>query len=1039
MQPDSFVHLHVHSQFTLDDGVPTVEELADCAVRSGMRALALTDRNSLAGVVRLHDACMERSLQPVFGAELDLLPLGAVKYAGRTYRQVVLAENEGGFANLTALVSLARRRETPDAPPHMTLEELSEKGAGLIVFNGAPRSELRALLAKGDIDALAEHVEWLREQFGPERLVFELSNFGDKGTNRANDYLTQLANFLGAQLVATNDVHYILPEDDFARRFLRETPINGFIYPRSFVRDTQTRHFTTVDEMVERLPRHTQAIAATAQLAERCQFSLIYERRHFPVHDFERGFDAESDLWDRAFSQAALIFGKLSEEQKNRLNVELDYIRRHGLADFYHLLWRISQHLAAQNITRGAGQGRLLTSLVAYVLGLTEIDPIKSQLNFFGEQSVGAHPPVFSIALPSRSFDQVFRYLRETYGANRVARVGRHPACNKGKLFVDLCEWAQLPRSRTNELMRQNILDGRGRQPTRLADLLARTASSISPKNPKFLTFLVSRLHPRLSPIVPEEGRVIISGEDLDRITPREDHAGGEVTQLDSSDLAAFGMPQIRLVTNPLINALDDALELIRVESGSEVNFAQIPIDDVDAFDLLAQGATNGVTPFQTATLKTLLRRTRPKTLLHLLKLKYDMAQSEGDSSCGDYTDVFMDCLLGYRCAYLKSHPDYQVSFMTAMLNNTFRNRHDFAILWREVSRLGIAVLPPSVNTSNYEFTQLAQRIQVGLVVVHHIGEKVFEEIAQIRKGGEFTDLLDLCRRTDPRLVTRPVLENLIRAGALDGFELPRARMLAALPSVLAAARPHGEESVTTPSLFDESGVKLAAPAPEPVIPDIGEFSLQRRHMEEKKATGFVLSTSPLAPYQDYIERCGALTPDLFDSLPEDEFVYMAGHIDHCDKEGPGLDSDSAMILDLDGLTVLASYEVADKHGSAITSDDPVLVSGRAAQRSGATVLNMTFCARLRDLAIDNRHAQKLILDLRDENRGTLKLIHAALRRYRGETRVETRGFQGRWSSRLLSRVEADRVFWCPPLEEELRQILGLEKFVLEMMGETNP
>ena len=1036
MGSDSFVHLHVHSKFSLDDGVATVEDLVAAAAGLGMTTLALTDHNSVAGAVAFRRACRKAGIRPIYGAELDILPAGADTYIGKVWRYTILAENDSGYGNLVSLLSEAWRNAGPETPPHLSLARLAEKRSGLIMLTGGPRTELHSVMSRSDVDALTSHIQAVLQLFEPERLAFEVSDFGQVRAQKLNAYLDELSRFFNIPLVATNDVHYILPDDEFAWRFLRGIPIQGPIYPNKFFREEKPRHLATEAEMRKRLPAFPHALRNTVELAERCQVRLLGERRRFPVHDFERGRDADSDLWDKAFQRATQIYGGLTDRMKERLNLELDFIRKEGLADYYQLLFHISRHLADENIARGAGQGRLLTSMVAYVMGLTEIDPLEYKLQFFGERRLpqedgDAPPPIFSIALPTRSINHVFRFLRESYGEKHVVRVGRYPSSHKGKLFSQLCGWAQLPRTVVHELISQNILDGRGRQPGGLLDLLDQTGVSFSVKNPRFLAFLVTRLHRRLLPISAGDGRLIISGEDLDRITPRVRVNGEEVAQIEADDLLAFGMPQIHLESNPLLNVLDEALKWIRMEHGKEVDLQRIPLDDKAAFELIGSGLTNGVPPLQSAGVKTLLRRYNPTALPQLVKIKLEMAPDDEQVTTDQFTNIFMECLLAYRCAYLKAH--YPVSYMTAILNSRIRNRKDFAVLWREIGRMGIRPHLLNINNSPYEFAQANMTIRVGLRVVQLLGEKTFEEIERVRRGGDYESIADFCRRTDPHLVTRPVIENLIRAGAFDCFSQTRAQMLLSLSSILDASRPRTLTDQENQDLFSAMGVEAYAMSHEPEVMTVAEVPLQNLLNDERRITGFVLTRSPLEPYQEFITRCRAILRHELAPRHCDRQVFLAGHIDDTDRDTIALEGGANLLIDFEGLAVYVQAREAERYGVAIFSGLPVLIGGKIRMRGPDPVMTLTFCGQLRDLVVQARHTRKIVLNLNREDKATMKLVYQTLKRFHGETEVAVTEPEGPIPSRRwLARILAMKVFWCPPLAHELRQILSDEHITVE-------
>jgi DNA polymerase-3 subunit alpha len=298
-------------------------------------------------------------------------------------RMVLLAESESGYRNLVTLVNMAYRAQRRDTP-RIDLEMLEKHAGGLIALTGSAGSELHHLLSNNRVDETEHYISRLARIMGRDNLIFQLEDIDSARQRQINDRVFALSDFLNIRCVATNGVCFLRPEDSIARDFLLRGRFPSFLQFQVAKESAHSRHLASGMQMRDRFLKYSRALYATEEVAERCLFQPNYEKRRFPVHDFQRGFDADSFLWDLTFREARARFVELTQEMKNRLNDEFDYIKTHGLSNNILLLWNIAQFARKNRINVGVGRGDMITSLVAYILGITRINPLDYKMRFLG-------------------------------------------------------------------------------------------------------------------------------------------------------------------------------------------------------------------------------------------------------------------------------------------------------------------------------------------------------------------------------------------------------------------------------------------------------------------------------------------------------------------------------------------------------------------------------------------------------------------------------------------------------------------------------
>ncbi|MCX7020300.1 MAG: PHP domain-containing protein [bacterium] len=1026
----TFVHLHVHSYYS-EDGVANPHDLVSAARDMGMNAIALTDHNTLGGIVPFCLACREFGIRPIIGCELNVAASESKLSSSSVYKLVLLVETEAGYRNLVKLLQRSHANARHDTP-FLRLDDLRNNTNGLIVLTGGTASELQDLLMHGKHTQTEAHLTQLERVFGRQSIIFEIQDYHTRKHQEIADRIAAVAYYFAMPCVATNDVHYLRPHDSICHDFLKSEAPPLIFEMNEKRKGSHTKHLASAEEMAAKFHRHPRALSTTEDVAERCAFQLNFEKRRFPVHDFVRGQDADSYLWDLAFREARGRYAELSNEMKNRLNQEFDCIKEEGLSNNIILLHKVAQFCRQNKISLGVGKGHIISSLVAYVLGITQINPLDHKMKFLGFGSHGIKGRSLGIELPACHASALHAFLKSCFGEDFCCAVGRHTACQRANLAREICAWFNYSYARVEEELRRPDAQADDRGESGVEQYFLAGALHVALPCPEIVRFMLSRMLPRLRPLASAENKFAISGENLNNLIPRVEVDGELITQMDSASLDALNIPRLTVESNPVLNILDLAASWVRKEENAAFDPDRIPLDDEDTYNLLGKGLTTGIDPFHSITLKSLLRSHRPKNLRELVKIK-SMERSRDGENESDVLEHVPECLLTYRCAFVKAH--YRLSFMTALLTLSYTNRKKFTVILREVNQMGIKILPPDINLSLYEFSQTPKAIRTGLMVVNGFGGKAYSEIERVRKGGDFIDLFDLCRRTDARLINNRLLSNLVKTGGLDSFGLKRSQMLYLIEESADFARKTGGG----PTLFDDQpdrGGILTAQEP----PQIPELPLQEIIKHEIAAAGYCISHEQFLLYKDIIRRCRALSPFNLSPKLVGREVYVAGYLEHVPVQGISDESDQ-VVLDLEGCVVTMPLKAFNLYGSAINANAPVLVGGTVARRKDEIYIRALSVFTLRMVQQMSRQVQQITLDMAGEDAATFRLITKIVSQFRAKgAKITINNVSSaplsRWSA---FRIRHSSIFFCPPFYYVLKKIMPEERIMLTVADGMDP
>src|SRR5438309_2133152 len=418
-----FVHLHVHSEYSILDGACRIPDLVSRAAELEMPAVGLTDHGSMAGAVQLWKATRGTGVKPVIGCEVYVSANRKAHEKGNAHLTLLAADN-AGYANLIKLSSLGYL-EGYYYKPRVDWELLSTHSQGVIALSGCLSGRVcKALEENRSGDAEAE-LDRLAQIFGRDSVYVELQNAHLELQQRILPQLTALADARGLPTVATGDVHYLRHEDARAHEALLCIQSGDSLRnPNHWKFDTDHFYFKSPEEMLADFPGNEAALRRTLEIAERCNVSIelgVIRLPHFPVPDGRDAFDYLVELCEKGLERR---YGRATPELQDRLRFELKTIKEMGFADYFLIVWDFINFAKRNGISVGPGRGSAAGSLVAYSLEITDVDPIRYDLLFERFLNPGRKSmPDMDIDFAVAGRDRVINYVREKYGRDRVAQI----------------------------------------------------------------------------------------------------------------------------------------------------------------------------------------------------------------------------------------------------------------------------------------------------------------------------------------------------------------------------------------------------------------------------------------------------------------------------------------------------------------------------------------------------------------------------------------------------------------------------------------
>ncbi len=638
-----FTHLHVHSEYSLLDGLARVPDLVRTAKERGFDALALTDHGVMYGAVQFYQAATYAGIKPILGCELYVARRGRFdrdpQRDRKPYHLTVLAQDETGYKNLLKLVSLAQL-EGFYYRPRVDRESLAAHSAGLVVFSGCPAADAPDKILAGDLAAAREALGWYKEVFG-RRFFVELQVHDIDFIPMLNRELVGLARSMELPLVATNDVHYCTETDPRAHEVLLCIQTGTTMNDPKRMRIGDTFYLRTEEEMRRLFAELPEAIDNTVRIAEMCELKLTFNQYKLPRFDVPGGETAASYLRRLCLRGLAERYPAVTPEIQARLDYELGIIGQMGFAGYFLIVWDLCRYARDEGIwwnVRGSGAG----SIVAYALRVTNIDPLAHGLIFerFLNPSRISMPDI-DLDFPDDQRDQLIRYTFQKYGHDRVAQIITFGTMGARAAIRDAGRALAMELSEVDRVARQiPAIPGK---PCGIDDTLTPSTPDkvnefyvpelaqlyADDESVRYLVDTARSLEGVARHASTHAAGVVISDLPLVEYLPlnRPTHAGedahaGEllpVTQFNMNDVEKLGLLKVDFLGLSTLTVLRRAAELIERYHGRKFTLDNIPLDDPACFELLGSGNVTGVFQVEGAGMRKMLREMRPRRFEHIV------------------------------------------------------------------------------------------------------------------------------------------------------------------------------------------------------------------------------------------------------------------------------------------------------------------------------------------------------------------------------------------------------------------------------------
>jgi len=629
--PDSnFVHLHVHSQYSLLDGACHLDRMVAKAREYGMPALALTDHGNLFGAIDFYLAAKAAGIKPILGVELYIAPRSRFERSGEdgTYEganhATILVKDLQGYKNLLKLVT-AGYLEGFYYKPRVDKELLARYHEGLIMLSGCLNCETARLLASGEEKKALEVAGWYREVFGPENYFLEVQDHGMAEQRRVNQGILRIAKALDAPLVVTNDVHYLNATDALAHEVLL------CIQTGKTMRDPDRWRFAA-DQFFLKSPAEMwevfgheipEALKNTLAVAERCNLELPFGRLLLPRYPVPEGHTQESFLEQLAYEGLNARYPDPSREVLDRLRYELEVIKKTGYASYFLVVWDFVRFAKSRGIAVGPGRGSAAGSLVAYCLGITNIDPIRYGLifeRFLNPERVSM--PDMDIDFSDDRRDEVIEYVTERYGRENVTQIITFGTMGAKAVIRDVGRALGMPYGEVDRIAKMvpNVLN------ITLDEALAQSPPLQEAVNTRPEVQELWRIAKSLEGLTRHASThaagVVISGEPLIEHVPLYKGNKGEVTtQYAMGAIEKIGLLKMDFLGLRTLTVIANTVKLVAQTHGLTLDMDRIPLDDKKTFQLLSEARTTGIFQLESPGMRDLLKRLRPNRFEDLIAI----------------------------------------------------------------------------------------------------------------------------------------------------------------------------------------------------------------------------------------------------------------------------------------------------------------------------------------------------------------------------------------------------------------------------------
>ncbi|MGM0423798.1 MAG: DNA polymerase III subunit alpha [Thermodesulfobacteriota bacterium] len=627
-----FVHLHCHTEYSLLDGAIKLEDLCAQAVEFGLPAAAITDHGNLFGAIDFYLCAKKYGIKPIIGCEVYVAPQSRLQRDARSaseagYHLVLLAQNQEGYHNLIKMVSKGFL-EGFYYKPRVDKELLAKWNQGLIALSACLKGELPQVLMEKGPNQAREILDEYRNLF-PGRFYLELQANGIPEQDELNQRLLELAQQTQAPLVATNDCHYLTAQDVEAHDILLCIQTNSCVQDQKRMRfDTRELYYRPVQEMEQAFAHCPQALENTLAIAEKCNLEIELGRHHFPVYHTSQGLSLEEELQDMAsqgLRQRLQNQDYVQDEGPywSRLQEELDIICSKGFASYFLIVQDFINWAKSQDIPVGPGRGSAAGSLVAYSLGITNLDPLRYNLLFERFLNVERESlPDIDVDFCYNRREEVIKYVTHKYGKDSVAQITTFGTMKAKAAIRDVGRALGMSFAETDRIAKL------------IPDELKMTIDKALEQEPELqrkkdqdpqiakLIDISRRLEGLCRHASTHAAGIVISDKPMQEYLPLYLGKKGEVvTQYDMKKVEKVGLIKFDFLGLKTLTVLQDTLKLARDNHKQTPDLESLRLDDQATFDLLCKGHTDGVFQLESSGMRRVLLDLQPTCFEDIIAL----------------------------------------------------------------------------------------------------------------------------------------------------------------------------------------------------------------------------------------------------------------------------------------------------------------------------------------------------------------------------------------------------------------------------------
>ena len=978
-----FTHLHVHTEYSLLDGSNKIKEYVARVKELGMDSAAITDHGVMYGVIDFYRAAREAGINPILGCEVYVAPGSRFdREVGsgddRYYHLVLLAENNQGYSNLMKIVSKAFV-EGFYYKPRVDLELLEKYHEGIIALSACLAGEVARYLARGMYEDAKIAALRYQDIFGKGNFFLELQDHGIPEQQTVNQQLLRMHRETGIDLVATNDVHYTMAEDAEPHDVLLCLQTQKKLSDENRMRYEGGQYYVkSPEEMARLFPYALEALENTHKIALRCHVEIEFGVTKLPKYDVPDGLTSWEYLNKLCHKGLEQRYHPVTDALKKRLDYELSTIKNMGYVDYFLIVWDFIKYARDNDIMVGPGRGSAAGSLVAYTLGITQLDPIRYDLlfeRFLNPERVSM--PDIDVDFCFERRQEVIDYVRRKYGDDCVVQIVTFGTLAARGVIRDVGRVLDMPYAQVDTIAKMvpqepNI-----------------TIDKALGMNPEFrkayeeqedihrLIDLAKRLEglPRHTSM--HAAGVVISQKDVSEYVPLSRAQDGSiVTQFTMTTLEELGLLKMDFLGLRTLTVIQNAVKMIEQSTGVFLDMQKIDYNDKKVLDSLGTGRTDGVFQLESAGMKNFMKELKPQSLEDVIAgislyrpgpmdfipqyirgknrpdtIRYDCPQMEPilkpTYGCIVYQEQVMQivrdlagytlgrsdlvrramskkkasvmakerqnfvygnveegvpgciangiseeiankiydemtdfakyafnkshaaayAVVSYQTAYLKYY--YPVEFMAALMTSVVEMPNKVAEYISVCRQMGIQILPPDINHGMYGFSVDNGAIRYALSAIKSIGRPVIEGIVREREEhGEYTSLKTFVERNIDQINKR-VVENLIKAGALDCLEGNRKQKMTIYTQIIDSINQDKKHTMAGQlSLFDIASEEDKKEF-EIRMPQVEEYPKEIILTFEKEVLGIYLSGHPLERYRNMMEKM--ISAKTSDFQPDDE------------------------------------------------------------------------------------------------------------------------------------------------------------------------